>query len=354
MDTTDSSARTARIVAMLALVLAVVALGLAAFQLVATPGTCHEEAWDVEPDEDTVPAGWTLSAAQYDLGRKTMSYIGQVDDLGGQPQVIGTVTCYPTGAEESVTRSQDAAEAAQQNVVPLTDLGDQAFSAVDPSGATFVQVRHGRVVVYLAGTPDTASTDVEQLAAAFDIGMGGDGADVNAPRPSPSDDLGQGSFDPGASEAPPSQAVPELAAVLPTQVGDMAIDINSLTGADFLGEDPGSRAVLAALRAAGLDAGDLKVAEGYDSLAETDLSMLAVTVDGMEVKDTRDLVLNIWLAASGPGVTTTKTTLAGDEWMVIDYGDEGRKDYVLLKGDTVIDISTADPELAAQVAEALP
>jgi hypothetical protein len=353
-DNLESGARTARMLAVAALVLAVLAVGLAAWQLISTPGTCQEEAWAVEPDTANLPADWDLGAAQYDLGQKNLSYFGAVDDIGSQPQVLVTVTCFPTGAEESVTRSREAAEDAGMSVIEREDMGEQSYSAVSPTGATFVQVRTGRLVAYLAGTTDTAPTDVEQIASAFDIAMGGDGSNTDVPLPQPSQDVGQVSPDPGVSQPPASQTVPELAAVLPTQVGDMQIEIVSSTGEQFLGEDAGSRAVLAALRDAGLEAGDLKTAEGYDSLAETDLSMLAVTIDGMAGKDMRDMVLNIWLAATGTGVERTTTTLGGEEWMVIDYGDEGRKDYVLLRGDTLIDISTSDPSLAEQVAVALP
>jgi hypothetical protein len=282
-----------------------------------------------------------------------MSFIGPPppDEFTAQSAVIGTITCFPDGAAEAVDRSREAAEGAEQAVIERDDLGDQAFSAVDPSGATFLQLRAGPVVVYLAGTPETSATDVDSMASAFDIALGGDGGDI-AP-PAPSDDIGLGSDDPGAFPAP-SQAAPELAALLPARVGDLQMDITSLTGADFLGEDPGSRAVLAALREAGLGAEDLKVAEGYDSLGETDLSMLAVRVDGMPVEQTRDLVLDVWLAASGPGIQQDTVTLAGEEWLRIDYGDESRKDYVLLRDDVVIDVTTADPALAERVAEALP
>ena len=99
-------------------------------------------------------------------------------------------------------------------VIVREDMGEQAYSAVDDeSGATFVQVQSGPVVAYIAGTTDTASTDVEQIASAFDIAMGGDGADLDAPRPQPSQDLGLGSPGPTASE-PVGQGVPEQAAKL--------------------------------------------------------------------------------------------------------------------------------------------
>jgi hypothetical protein len=354
VDRIDGTARSGRMLAAAALVLALVAVGLAAWQLVGGPDTCQQQAWDVEPDANDLPDGWALSASQYDLSRKTMSFVGALpaDEFSGQAAIITTITCFPEGAVEAVTRSREAAEDAEQSVVARDDLGDQAFSAVDPSGATFMQLRSGNVVVYLAGTPDTASTDVERLASAFDLALGGDGGEIAPPEPVPSD-VGLGSPDPGASQ-PGVQAVPELAALLPATVGDHQIEITSLTGADFLGEDPGSRAVLAALRDAGLDASDLKVAEGYDSLAETDLQLLAVTIDGLPVGRTRDIVLDVWLAASGPGVTTDTVTLDGEEWMRIDYGDDSRKDYVLLKDDVVIDVTTSDRELAEQVAAALP
>ena len=99
---------------------------------------------------------------------------------------------------------------------------------------------------------------------------------------------------------------------------------------------------------------DLRVAQAFDELGESDLSILAVTVDGLPVAQTRDLVLGVWLAATGPGVIQEPIELAGRSFTRVDYGDGGRIDYVLAEDTVVLVISTADPALAEATAAALP
>jgi hypothetical protein len=344
------------VVAFAALVVALAGVAIAAVPLLSPEARCQEDAWDVAPAAEDLPDGWTTSATQYDLSRKTMSFTGPppADEFSAQAAVITTITCFDQGAEEAVDRSQQASEAAGQTVIVRDDLADQAFSAVDVSGATFLQLRSGRVVVYLAGSPETSATQVDELASAFDLALGGDGGTI-APAPSdaPSGDIGLGSFDPG-EEPIASQAAPDLVAMLPVTVGDLTMLADSATGSTFLAEDQGSRAVLAALREAGREADDLRIAQAYDEQGASDLSVLAVTVDGLPVEQTRDLVLDVWLSATGPGVTEDTVELDGREFARFDYGDGGLVDYVLVDGDTVLVITTGDPALAEATAAALP
>jgi hypothetical protein len=143
-------------------------------------------------------------------------------------------------------------------------------------------------------------------------------------------------------------------AALPTKVGSIALSSDSATGATFLSDDQGSRAIAAALRTAGKSPEDLKVAQAYDQAGASDLSILAVTVGGLPGEQTRDLVLQNWLAATGEGVKKDTVTLGGTTWTRIDYGDGGTLDYVLVSGENVIVITTADAALAEQTAAALP
>ncbi len=73
----------------------------------------------------------------------------------------------------------------------------------------------------------------------------------------------------------------------------------------------------------------------------------------MPIAKTKDLVLNAWLSATGAGVTTGKATLGGKEWEVIDYGDEGAKDYLRVDGNDVIVVTTSDPQVAEDTASAI-
>jgi len=356
----QAAGRTPRRLAMAALALAIAGVALAAWAALA-PGAagCQADAWDTTPAAEDLPAGWSLASSQYDIARKSMSLLGAVpaDENASQAVVYATVSCYEDGAADAVTRSADAATAAGQAVTRRDDLGDQGFSAADDSGATFLQFRHDRLVVYLAASGDATAAEVDQMASAFDLALGGDGGAVvvgtaEAATPGPSDDPAT----PGPSDdaSPGAAAAPELEAALPTKVGDIVLAVDSATGSMMLGEDQLSRAITAALRAAGRVPDDLGVAQAYDETAESDLSMLAVAVDGMTGDKVRTFVMETWLSATGAGITTDTVTLGGTEFTRVDYGDDGPMDYVTTRGDVVFVINTADPALAAAAAVALP
>ncbi len=350
-EATDAGG-SARVIAVAAIVIAGAALVLTGWRVLApASSSCQDEAWNTTPKDEELPDGWSVSATQYDISRKTMSFLGPApaDESSTQPVMYVTVTCFEQGAEDSVTRSAQAAKDAGQAVVDRDDLGDGGFSAVDTSGASFLQLRHDKLVVYLAAT-DASDTEVDQMASAFDKALGGDGGAVTPPTPEGSGDLGAvDSSDPGASDAVDSPAAPELEARIPTQVGDTTLTPSSYTGAVF-NEDQSGRALVAALRAAGRQPDDLRAAEAYDDSGNTDLQVMVVTVNGMDVAKTKAFVLGSWLGATGPGVTHDTTTLAGNEWERIDYGDEGTKQYVRTDGNDVIVITTSDPSQAEQAA----
>ncbi len=356
---------TTRVVALAGLLVAVVALGLAAWGFVASGAPrCQEQAWDTTPATADLPDGWTVAAQQYDLERKTMSFLGPMVDAetGAQAVVYATVTCFAKGAAESVTLSQQAASDAGQTVTERTDLGDQAYSGTDETGSVFLQLRHGPIVVYLAASGDASPAEVDQLASAFDKALGGDGGTISASTAEPvasedplaSDDAVGAPVDPSAEPAVESPAVPGLVATLPTKVGQIALMADSATGSTILADDQGSRAILAALRADGLDVDAFQVAQAFDEQGESDLSILALRVEGMDLDKVQDLVFDSWLAASGAGVTRAPVTLGTDEWTRLDYGDGLAKDWVRAADGQVYVISTADESLAEQAAAAIP
>jgi hypothetical protein len=365
------SVRTTRRIALAALVIGLVAFGITAWRFL-TPADagCQTAAWDATPAAGQLPLGWTISASQYDVGRKSMTLLGPApaDTTTSRAVLYATITCYPQGAADSVNRSANAATAAGQTVTPRTDLGDQGFVSADASGATFLQFRRGSVVVYIAASGDATADEVNTVASAFDLGMGGTGG--NAPVGSPitpvgspitgvtSPSIAPGSDVPGSSPsdspAASAAAAPALEALLPTTVGTIQLTVDSALGTSILGTDQGSRAILAALRADGKTADDLSVAQAYDPTGAADLSLLAVSVKGMSLASMKALVLSTWLAASGAGVTTTTVTLSGHEFTKIDYGDQGSVDYLLAEGDHVILIETGSADIATQAAAALP
>jgi hypothetical protein len=363
-DRLAAGARTTRLVAIAAIVLAVAALGLAAWKALAPAATvaaddCQAQAWDTSLKTEDLPDGWTLGAAQYDIDRKNISFLGPVpeDETINQAIVYATVTCFDVGGQDAVARSQKASEDAGQVVDERKDLGDQAYQAVDDSGSVFLHLRKGRIVVYLAGS-DASKADVDTFASAFDKALGGDGGTIAPATPKPSVDPNASvdpgvSDDPNASAAAESPAAPDLIALLPSAVGDVTLATDSASGSTLLGEDQGSRAILATLRAAGKKADDMRVAQAYDEAGVSDLSILIVTVDGMPVAQTRKLVLDSWLAATGDGVKLTDITLGGKKWTQIDYGDGGTFDYVYNDDTHVFVVTTADAKVADQTAAAL-
>ena len=355
-----ASTRTATQVAVIAVVVAVVALGLTLWRIVQPSGSsCQTTAWDAAPAADQLPAGWAVKGVTFDIDRKTTSFVGP--DTGDpsipQPVVLATVTCYPEGAADSVTRSAAASKAIGQVVTNRDDLGDQAYQAADASGAIFIQLRHGDVVADLAASGGTTQTEVDEIASAYDRALGGDGGTIASPEPSAGSSGDIGLASPGASgSAGPSAspAAPELEKLLPTKVGAVGLTVDSALGSTVLTNDQGSRAITAALRAEGKGPDALRLAEAFDPTQATDLNMLAVKVDGMSVDKVQQLVLDSWLAASGAGVTQSKVTLGGHEFIRVDLGDEGPIDYVTTKDGVVFVITTSDATLAAQAAATLP
>jgi hypothetical protein len=352
--------RATRGVALIAIVVAVMALGLAAWRAVAPSGSsCQQVAWDTTPKAKDLPSDWTIQASQYDILRKSMTLTGALpaDQSTGQAVIYATITCYPDGAAESVTRSADAATAAGQVVTARDDLGDQAFSAIDQSNAEFLQLRHGDVVVYLAASGDANPTEVDIVASAYDKALGGDGGVVAVGTPdvgSPGESEDTGALPSGAEEPSASAAAPELESLLPTNVGDIALSIESQTGDTALSDDQGGAPIAAALRAAGAQPDDLHMADAYDNSGTSDILISALSVRGMGQKALKAFVLDSWLQASGAGVTRDQAKVGGRDVTRVDYGGGGIVHYVLPGNGVVYIVSTSDTDVAAQALAALP
>ena len=353
--------RTTRRIAIAAIVLAIVGVGLAAVRAFLPAGdSCQQASWEVKPTVADLPEGYTLSASQYDINRQQVTFLGPLpaDESSTQGVVYVTVTCFDEGAADAVARSEQAAKDADQAVTTRDDLGDGGFSATDEGGSTFIQLRHGDVVVYLAASGEVDPGDVDGIASAYDKALGGDGGAVAVGTTDPgveepSGDLG--SEEPSDEEVPSgSPAAPDLEARLPAQVGDTVLTVDSARGSDVLGEDQSSRAIVAALRADGKTPADLTIAQAYDETQAADLSLLAIAVDGLSDAKTRKIVLDSWLSASGSGITKEDVDLGGKTVTRIDYGDDGAKDYVVTEDGAVVVITTADEAAATEAIKALP
>jgi hypothetical protein len=363
--TAAQEARLTRRLAIGALVIALVAAGLTVWRVVSPTGSsCQSTAWAAAPATADLPAGWSISATQYDVDRISVTLLGQVPQgqTTSRPVVYATVTCYPHDAAAAVTKSQAAATATGQTVSSRSDLGDQGYTALDPTGASFIQFRHGDVVAYLAASGQATAVEVEAVASAFDRALGGVGSVAPIATPGPSNgasaapSLAASLAAPASTGPSPSGSVPapELEAALPKTVAGTTLTISSAVGASVLGTDAGSRAITAALRADGKAVADFRAAQAHDPTGAADLTILALRVTGMKSATLQKIVLDTWLSATGTGVKTSPITLGGQAFTKVDYGDGGPLSYITARGDIVIVIETAVPALAAQAAAALP
>ncbi len=213
----------------------------------------------------------------------------------------------------------------------------------------------------VAASGETSISELEAVLASLDRALGGDGSlalDTVGPTVAASTGLSsEPSAEPTEGEAsgsPDAPIAPELEAALPTKVGDTVLTIESAVGSMILGDDAGSRAIVAALRAKDASPDDLEIAQAYDETGTVDLSLIGFRVPGIDGPALEGIVRDAWLSASGPGVTTSQAELGDRTVTKVDYGDGGSLDYLVVDGDVVILIETADPDLARQAEAALP
>ena len=129
---------------------------------------------------------------------------------------------------------------------------------------------------------------------------------------------------------------------------------DSATGADVLGTDAASRALVATLRTFDSTAADLQIAQAYDETGTLDCYLLAFRVPGVDAARLAPVIIDTWLQASSSGVTTSTVTVGGKEVTVVDYGDQGTVSYVYASGEAVVVIETSDEAVAGEVAALLP
>ncbi len=156
-----------------------------------------------------------------------------------------------------------------------------------------------------------------------------------------------------AASATPSPAAPLLEAEMPHAVNGTTLTVQSATDATSLGTTPSNRALDAAMTSLGKTPADLEVADAADASGALALSVLGFRVAGVDPAKLRTVVLDAWLSINTPGVTVSSVTLAGTPATMVAYGDSGPSEYVLVHGDSVLVIETADQSLAANVVAAL-
>jgi hypothetical protein len=351
-----SSTRTATQLAVLAIVIAGIALGITVLRVIApVAASCQNAVWSAQPAANELPDQWTVKGTTFDTNRRTTQFSGvDAGDGSGAPNVLATVTCFPDGAADAVSRAQAAARETGQVVNARTDLSDGGFEATDASGAIFLEFRRGDIVVDLAASGGATATDIETVASAFDKALGGDGGSIATPEPSQSGDVGSpGPSASGDTSSGLTHDAPELEKLLPTAIGGVPLTIDSALGSTVLTSDAGGRAATAALKAKGKVPDDLRYAEALDQTQTVAVSALAISVKGLSAADTQTMLLD-WFQLSGAGVTHTDVKLSGKAWTRYDLGDEGPANYFRTDGTAVLVITTSDPALAEEAAAAMP
>jgi hypothetical protein len=353
--------------AVVALVVAVLAFAWTAFGGSGGSSDCQARAWDSVPEERALPSGWAVSTTSFFVGNMTVTLEGPAaDQETGEGVIYTTVTCYGQDGAEALARSRVADTAAGSATTDLDGIGEEGYAIGDDgSGLSAIHFRRGDLVAYLVVAGNVSSDELRATARAFDQAMidarAGDvptlapaGTPGAAPE-SPGTELTAPPEEPIASATPDaSPASPELEGMLPTEIDGTPFIVETFTGADAFGNDAGSRAVTAGLRALGKTPADLELAEVYDENQAIDLYMFAFRLAGADPEALRTLVLDSWLVAGAEGVTTEEVELAGKSMTHVEYGDEFPDAYLYSTGDVAILIHTGSEELAEAAAATLP
>jgi hypothetical protein len=348
-----------------ALVIAIVALTISVLQLgLAATNSCESKAWDATPADESLPLGWTVADSRISNDTLQLSLGGPPAADGTAPSASATVTCQGTTASDFVDRSSRAAEAAGDAPIEIAEVGDQRWATRSADfSTTHITFRRGGLVVEIEAPTTVEAAILEDVAIAIDATISGDQAPASSAAPSESGvaiasegaSASAGASTSAVPSAEPSQAAPELVALLPEEIGGVELTINSATGDALLGtDDAQSRAVRAGLAALGKADTDLQVAQAYDASLELDMTLLAFRLADADPVQLTELIQEVWLLSSSPGVTTETQTIGDKEVTVVSYGDDGNTQYVYTFEDAVFLIDSPDAAVAEQVVEALP
>jgi hypothetical protein len=219
---------------------------------------------------------------------------------------------------------------------------------------------HALIAIVLVVIGASAALGFERLTSAGGPGAGATpspSSDVAAS--SPSDDpalaSASGLDTPSDSAAPPASPVaPILDAEMPRSVNGTTLTIETNLGSTILGKDPSSRSFGAAVSTLGVTSDKLEIAFGYDATGALTLSVLGFRIPGIAPTKLRPLVLESWLLASAPGVTSAAVTVGGTAATKVSYGDQGADEYVFVHGDSVFIVESDNQALATAVVQAMP
>ena len=348
------------ILALLALVIASIALGLTLLRTAGTDAAeCRTSAWNALPGTSALPAGWSVTGSGFFADSLATTLVGPTPADGSEaPTVYVSVSCYGGDGHSALVRSRNAELASGGSDVTFPKIGTESYATRDASAGTLsVFVLRGALVANLSssGTIDLASLELATRAidgAMTNAQSAGSGNVTPAPPvsapPSPSGSAG------ASASAGPSHVAPDLEKVLPTKAGGVDLTTESITASTALNDDASVQALTAALAKIGKKPDDLAIAQAYDSAENLDLYVYAFRIKGLPAATLTPVIVTNWLAPAGSNPKTTKVTVGGKPMTRLDFTDTGGTDYVYLKGDVVYAIETSDAALAAEAGKALP
>jgi hypothetical protein len=157
--------------------------------------------------------------------------------------------------------------------------------------------------------------------------------------------------DPNAADEPSSAAfeephdVPELEALLPTELTGTALLRQSWDGDIFLTDDAWSTSMNAFLKTAAKVPADLQVAQAYDAEQTLDASVWVYRVAGTKAAAVQDALIAAW-KGDYTDMTVSQVTLDGKEVTKAGFGEDVPSSYLYQRGDLVYDIEAADDAIA--------
>jgi hypothetical protein len=347
----------------LALGAAAIAIAALAVSLLGRGGSldaCRRAAWASVPAVADLPTGWALNTTDLNANGMTVSIVSQTptDGTTSPPVVYASVTCYGDVAATALSQYRDAATAAGATVTNRGLDGDAYDVDNRATGSVTTLFRVGGLIGQVADSGTAAPSELAKITLAVATAMGDRTAAGTAESAAnPSGAAGSpASLEPGGSDGaggsePPG--APELEAHLPTEIAGTTLQVQSGSAADGLPSDPNSRAFAAAVRGLGVDLADVQIGQASDPSGAIDLDIFGFRAAGVDSAKLRTAVIETWLSAGAAGVKQTDVKLAGKTFTKIDYGDNGRLDYVYRGSDFVLVVETSDPDIATEVAAKL-
>lgn len=208
------------------------------------------------------------------------------------------------------------------------------------------------VAALLLAACGTESQDADATAdAQTDAGAATAQATADA---TPATDATDGDDDAGADG---DGATTDVARLLPTEVGDMTLEVTGVTGEEFMADaDPAFEAFLGRLGRAGSDVSG-GTAVGFNEAGDS-LFIFAIRIAGANPDELRDEFQAAMEQEAPEPFTAEEMTLGGKEVVRTQGGDtddgSAGSTYLYTAGDILFLIGASSEELAAEALEELP